>query len=115
VFRFVDRLVQLIVYFTVSGIKAVIPGHLEIFFGDMLDKQFYKVNGRKGFFDKSVVFVPVIMEGHIVPVIGIDPGKGDDGASKVAADIFNNGFWVTEIGFGINVKSVFILMVYFRF
>ena len=33
----------------------------------MLDKQFYKVNGRKGFFDKSVVFVPVIMEGHIVP------------------------------------------------
>ena len=55
------------------------------------------------------------MEGHIVPVIGIDPGKGDDGASKVAADIFNNGFWVTEIGFGINVKSVFILMVYFRF
>ena len=55
------------------------------------------------------------MEGYIVPVIGIDSGKGDDRASKVVADIFNNGFRVTEIRLGINVKSVFILMVYFRF
>ena len=110
-----DRLVQLIVYFTVSGIKAIIPGHLEIFFGDMLDKQFYKVNGRKGFFDKSVVFVPVIMEGHIVPVIGINSGKGDNWPAKVAADIFNNGFWIAKIRFCVNIKAIFMFTVYFRF
>lgn len=110
-----DRLVQLIVYFTVSCIKAIVACHLEIFFGDMLDKQFDKINSREGLFDESVVFVPVIMESHIVPVIGIDSGKGDDRASKVAADIFHNRFWVTEVWLCVNIKAVFVFAVYFRF
>lgn len=112
---FRDRLVQFIVNVPVSGIKTIIAGHLEILFGDMLDEQFYKVNGRKRFFDKSVVFVPVVVESHIVPVIGIDPGKGDDRASKVAADIFYNRSWVAEVWLCVNIKAVFVFAVYFRF
>lgn len=108
-----DRLVQLTIYFAVSGIKTVIPGHFKILFGDMLDKQFYKVNGRKVFSDKSVVFVPVIMESYVVPVIGIDPGKGDDRTSKVTTDIFHNRFWVAEVWLCVNIKAIFVFAVYF--
>lgn len=72
--RFVDCLVQLIVNVTVSGIKPIVPCHLEIFFRDMLDKQFYKINGGKSFSYKCVVFVSVVMESHVIAVIGINSG-----------------------------------------
>lgn len=46
-FGFMDSLKKLTVDFTVSCIKAIVSRHLEIFFRDVLDKQFDKVNRRK--------------------------------------------------------------------
>ena len=104
---------KLIVYFTVSGIKTVIPGHFEMFFRDMLDKQFNKVNSRKSLSDERIVFMPVVMEGHVITVVGVNSGKCNHRAAKIAADIFDNGFRIAEIWFCINIKAVFVPAVYF--
>lgn len=57
----------------------------------------------------------IVMEGDVIAIVGINPGKGNDRAAKIAADIFDNGMSVTEIGFGINIKAIFIFMVYMGF
>lgn len=98
----------------VSCIKAIVPCHLEIFFGDVLDKQLNKIDRRKSFSDERIIFMPVVMKGHIIPVIRINPGKGNGRAAKVAADIFDNRFEVAEVWFCVNIKAIFVFMVYFR-
>lgn len=99
----------------VSGIKSIIAGHLEILFRDMLDKQFNKLNGWEGLSDESIILMPVIMESHVVPVIRINSGKGDDGAPEVAADIFDNGCWVAEVWLCVNIEAVFVSAIYIGF
>lgn len=115
VFRSMDSPVQLIVDLAVSGIKTIVASHFEIFFRNVLNEKLDKIDSRKGFLNENIVFMPVVMEGHVIPVVGIDPGKGNDGAAKVAADIFDNGFGVTEIRLSVNIKAIFVLAVYFRF
>ena len=115
VLRFVNCLGKFTVNFTMSCIKTIVSGHLEILFRDMLDKQFDKIYGRKSCFDESIIFMPVIMKSHVIPIVGIDPGKSNDRTPKIAADIFDNGFWITEIWLGVNIKAVFVFAVYFRF
>ena len=111
VFGFWDCFMERTVNLPVPGIKTVVAGHLEILFRDMLNQKFNEVNGRKGPLNERVIFVPIIMESHPLPIVGIDSGKSNDGTAKIAADIFNNGFGVAEIRLCINVKSIFVLMV----
>ena len=111
VFRSMDSLVKLLINLPVSGIKPIVPGHLEILFRDMLNEHFNEINGRKGPLNERVVFMLIVMESYLLPIVGIDLGKCNDRASKIAADIFNNGFRVAETGFYINIKSIFALMV----
>lgn len=110
-FGFVDYFVELLVSLAVPGIETIIPGHFEILFRDMLNEKLNKVQGRESPLDKSIVFMPVVMEGDLFAVIGINPGKGDDRPSKIAADIFDDGFWVTEIGLGVNIKAIGMITV----
>ena len=65
-----------------SGIEAVITYHLEIPVRDMLDEQGNKVHDRDSFADKSVVLMPVIVEGDGIAVIGINPFQGDGGRPR---------------------------------
>ncbi len=74
-----------------------------------------EINGRKGLFDKRIVFMPAVVEGYIVTIIGINSGKGNDGSAQITPDVFDNGIRTAEIGFGINVKIIFVFMIYFRF
>lgn len=115
VFGFMDCFVQLVINLPVPSIKAIVACHLEIFFRDMLDEQFDKINGGKGFFNKRIVFVPVIVESHRTAVIGINPGKCDNRAPKVAADIFDNGIRVAKVRLCVNIKAIYVLAVYLRF
>ena len=108
VFRSMDSLVKLLINHPVSGIKSIVPGHLEILFWDMLNEQFKEINGRKSPLNERVVFMLIVMESYRLPIVGIDPGKSNDRASKIAADIFNNGSRVAETGFCINIKSIFV-------
>lgn len=99
---------ELFIGFPVSCIKPVIAGHLEVLFGDMLDEKGNEIHYRNRFFNVRIVFVFIVMESHILPIVGINAGGGNDGAPKVAADIFDNSISITEIGFDIDVEAVFI-------
>lgn len=110
-----DSLMQLAVDLTVPGIKAIVACHLEMFFRDVLDKQFNKINRRKSPSDERIVFMFIVMEGHIIPIVRIDPGKSDNWPAKVAADIFDHRLRVAEIGLCVNIKAIFVFTVYFRF
>lgn len=107
-----NRLVQFVIDFPVSGIKPIVSGHFEIFLRDMLYQEFSEIDGRKSPFHKRIIFVSVVVESDIFTIIGINPGKGDDRTTEIAADIFDNGIWIAKIGLGINVKTVFVFAVY---
>lgn len=74
----------------------------------MLDEQLNKIDGRKGSSDERIVFMPVVMEGYVITIIGVNPGKGDDGTAKIAADIFDDRFRVAEVWFCVNIKTIFV-------
>lgn len=106
---------KFLVNFTVPGIKAIVPCHFEIFIGNMLNKQLNKLNSGKGFSNERIIFMLVVMKSDVIPIIRINSGKGDDWPSKVAADILDNRVRVAEIWLCVNIKAIFVFLVYFRF
>lgn len=99
---------QRIVGLTVPCIKSIVTCHFEILFRDMLDEQLNKIEGRKSLPDKGIIFMPVVMKGYVIPIVGINPGEGNDRTAKVAADVFDNGFRITKVRFCVNIKTIFI-------
>lgn len=106
---------QAVINLPVSGVKAIVSCHFEIFIRDILDKKFDKVNGRKSLPDERIVFMPVVMESDVNAIVRINSGEGDNRASEVAADIFDNRIRVAEIWLCINIKAIFVFMIYIRF
>ena len=70
-------------------INAVVADHFKVPVRDMQDQAFDKVNGGDAFCDRFMVLMSLIMERHTIPVIGINPGSGNDRSSKISADVFN--------------------------
>lgn len=83
-----------------------------MFFGYVLDEQGNKVHYGNCFFHIGIVFVFIVVEGHVFPIIGINAGSGNNGTAEVTADVFYNSVRVTEIWFCIDIKTVFIFFVY---
>lgn len=54
VFGFWDCFMELIVNLPVSGIKSIVPGHLEVFFRYMQNEQLNEINGRKSLLHKEL-------------------------------------------------------------
>ena len=108
---FRDCPAESIVATAVPCIEPIITGHLEVLFRYMLDEQGNKVHNGNRFFHVGIVLMFVVVESHVLPVIGINAGSGDDRASEVAADVFYNGISVTEIRFGIDIEAIFVLFV----
>ena len=53
-FGFWDCFMELIVNLPVSGIKPIVPGHLEVFFRYMQNEQLNEINGGKSLFTKEL-------------------------------------------------------------
>ena len=53
----------------------------------------------------------VIVEGDKVAIIFINTGSGDNGAAKITANIFGNGFWIAFIGFGVDIEAMFMVFI----
>lgn len=104
-------MVQFFVRFTVAGIKAAVTNHLKMFFRDMPDELLDKFNSRESLFYIGIIFMAVVMESNILPVIMINAGGGNNRPAKVSADIFDNDIRVTFVRLGINIKPVFIFLV----
>lgn len=102
---------EFLVSLPVSGIDAAITNHFVMLFRDMLDKTLYKFHNWDSFFNILVIFMAAVMESNKTTIIAVNPGSGDYRASEIAADILHNSFWATFIGFGIDVKAVFVFPV----
>lgn len=95
----------------VSGIDATITNHFVMLFRDMLDKTLYKFHNGDSFLHVFAIPMAVVMESNKITVIVANTGSGDYRSSEIAPDILHDGFGVTFIGFGINVKAVFVFPV----
>lgn len=102
---------EFLVDIPVAGINAAITDHLVMLFGDMADQTLYKMHNGDGFFHIFVIFMAIVMESNIITIIAVNTGSGDYGSSKIASDILYDGFGITFIGFGIDVKAVLVLPV----
>lgn len=102
---------QFFVRRAMSGINAIIANHFEMLFRDMPDEAPDKINGGNGFMNKGVIFVPVIVKGKRLTIVGINAGGGDRRSAKVAADIFNNRIRVGKVGFCINVEALLAILI----
>ena len=77
----------------------------------MADEALYELHNRKGLFNIGVIFVAVVMEGDKVPIIFVNPGRGNNGASKIAPNVFYGGFGFTFIWLCIDIETVFVFPV----
>lgn len=102
---------ELFVNVPVACINAAITNHFVMLFWDMLDKTLYKFHNWDSFFNILAIFMSVVMKSNKITIIAVNPGSGDYRPSKIAAYILHNSFWVTFIGFGIDVKAVFVFPV----
>lgn len=102
---------ELFVNITVPGIDAAIADHLIMLFGDMLYEAPDELHSRNGFLYILPIFMAVVVEGDRFTVIFVNPGSGDDGASKVAANVFYNCFWVAFVGLGVHIEAFFVFPV----
>lgn len=55
--------------------------------------------------------MPVVVEGDVIPIMGINAGGGNNRPAEVTADVFYNSASVAEIWFCIDIKTVFIFSV----
>ena len=99
------------IFFTVAGIKTIITCHFKIPFRYMLNEKFNKVNGRNGLAYKNVIFMSVVVEGDVFPIVGINASQSNDRTSKISADIFEDSSGITKIGFGINIEAIFVFLI----
>lgn len=92
-------------------IDAIITDHLEVLFGDMPDKPVHELQSRNGFVNKSVVFVPVVVECDKITIVSVNAGGGNNRAAEVSADVFCDNGRIAEIRFGIDVEPIFLITV----
>ena len=107
----VHSFVQGFVSFTVAGIETIVPCHFKMFFRDMLDQKFYKIQRRNSFFNVCIILVPVVMESDEVTIIGINPGSSNHRAAQITGDIFHDGIRVTEVRFCIDIETIFVFFI----
>ena len=102
---------QFFISITMSGVKAAIMDHFEMFVRDMADEPFDKINGRNCFLNILFIFMAIIMKSNLSAIVMIDSGSSDNRASKISANVFNDSFLVTLIRFIINIKTMFMFRV----
>lgn len=93
------------------GIDAIITDHLEIRFRDVLDKSLHERQCGNGFVNKFVVFMSVVVESEGRPIVAVNAGRGNNRAAEVSADVFCDNGRITEIRFGINVETIYLITV----
>ena len=82
-----------------------------MFFRDMLDQKFYKIQRRNSFFNVRIILVSVVMESDEITIIGINPGGSNHRATEITGDIFHDGIRVTEVRFCIDIETIFVLII----
>ncbi len=103
--------VQLFVRAAVVRIKATVTYHFKVFFRNMPDEAPDKFHDRDGFLYIGVIFVAVVMECDIFPIIVINTGGCNYWPAKVTPNVFDNRFWVAFVWLCIDIEPVFVVSV----
>ena len=53
----------------------------------------------------------VVMEGDKVTIIFINTGSGDDGSTKITANVFCDNFRIAFIGLCVDIETVFVVLI----
>lgn len=77
----------------------------------MTDKPLHEFQGGNGYENKFVVFMSVEVKSNEVAIILINAGRGNNRAAEVSADVFCDNGRITEIRFGIDVETIFLIVV----
>lgn len=93
------------------GIKTIITKHFVMLLWDMNNKSLDKIKSRDAFSNKVIVLMSGIVEGHRLPIIRVDTGRGDNRPSKITADIFNGNIGGAKIRFSPNIKAILLIVV----
>ena len=96
-------------------IDTVVTDHFEMFVRDMYNEPFNKFNGRNGFDNEFVIFVPVVMKGNMGAGIRIDTGSGNDGPAEIATNVFRDDRRIAGVGFGVDIETVAMILIDRRF
>lgn len=91
-----------------SGIYAIVPNHFEMFFRYVLRQPFHELQYRYVFNDVFVVTMSVVVERDGITIVRVDAFSSYYRTAKVSADILCNSIRVTLIGFGVDIKTVFV-------
>lgn len=95
----------------VFGIDAVVSEHFEMFFGDMDDEVFDKVQSGNAFFNGFVVFVSCVVESNKFTVLFIDAGGSNNRAAKVSADVFDSDIRSAKIWFSPDIETFGMIFI----
>ena len=112
---FMNRVMEIFINGTVTSIETTVANHFEMFLRDMPNETFDEIDSRDGFVNKLLILMSIIMKRDILSIIRINSGRGNDRAAKIATDILGNNFRVTEVGFCINIETVFMIRIAFSF
>lgn len=82
-----------------------------MFFRNVTDQAFDEIHNRKSLLNISIIFVAVIMERNSIAIIVVNSGSSDHRPSKITSNVFGNHIWIAEIGFGIDIETMFVLSV----
>ena len=107
--------IELLINLSVTCVEPAIPDHFKMLLWDMADQACYEVHSRDSLDDIFVIFMPVVVESDIFSIIFVDPGSGNDRTAKIAADVFDDGFGITFVRFGINIETMFMIRIAFGF
>ncbi len=55
--------------------------------------------------------MPVVVEGHRITIIFVNPGGGNHGVAKITSDVFYNCFGVAFVWLCIHIKTIFVVTV----
>lgn len=77
----------------------------------MSNKEPYELHRRKSFFNISVIFVAVVIEGDKVSSIFVNSRHGNNGTPQTAPNVFYGGFGIAFIWLCIDIENVFMFPV----
>lgn len=103
--------VKLFVLLFMPGIDSVIADHFKLFFRYVLDQPGNKFHNRNRFGDQCVVFMPVVVKCNGIAIIRVNAGGGNDRTPKISAYIFKDCARFAVFGFGIDIKSLFMIFI----
>lgn len=96
-------------------IQPSISDHFKVLFRNVADEPFDEIHGRDCFLHIFSIFMAVVMKSNHFAIIFINTGSGYDRTSEIASNIFDYVFRVTFVWFCINIETIFMFGVTFRF